>query len=365
MGPSRGRAKGLLNSERKRSLAEGFVAEVDSVDEEQWTKTVREFADANIFQSWPDGLARTRQSNLSHFVLKRDDRVVGALQIRLIGLPNARCGLAYARWGPLWRLRHSEEDPETFRQVVRSIRNEYVIRRGLVVRLLPALEAQEAGRYGEILREEGYELKRSLTQYRTILMDLAPPLDELERGCHQKWRKHLNRTRQNGLEITEGHEDGLFLELGAIYGEMLNRKRFSRPADIDVHVRAQQGLAPDEKMTVVLCRMQGAVVAGALFSALGSTAVDLFRATSDRGVKSYGSYLVQWRVIELLKQRGCKYYNLNGISPARNPGGYQFKSQLAGKNGREVDFSGPFDVYPNVGMRLASAVAARLRPVRA
>jgi hypothetical protein len=351
----------LLSSRKIRSLGEGFVVEVDTANQDQWTRIGRAFADANLFQSWSYGVARTRPSRLGHLALKRHGHVVGFVQMRLVGLPYARCGIAYARWGPLWKLRDGPEDPEVFRQAVRAIRNEYAIRRGLIVRLLPALEAQEHGHYGEILREEGYEFKRGAPRYRTILMDLRAPLDELERGFHQKWRKHLNRARENKLEIIEGQEDALFEELGAIYREMLARKRFSGHADIDLYRRTQQRLAPDEKMTVVLCRQEGESVAGALFSALGDTAVDLYRATSDRGLKTYGSYLVQWRVLEHLKKSGCQNYNLNGVNPARNPGGYQFKSQLAGRYGREVDFLGPFDTYPNPVMRMAAEAADRLR----
>ncbi len=351
----------MLSFERTKCLGEGFAAEVDSVDQGRWADIVRAFADSNLFQSWSYGLARARRSRLSHLVLKRGGHVVGAVQVRLAGLPYVRCAVAYARWGPLWNLRTRSKDDEAFRQMARAIHNEYAIRRGLIVRLLPALEGPEEGLYGEILREEGYELKSSAPQYRTILMNLHVPLDDLELGFHQKWRKHLNRARKNNLEIIEGQEDGLFQALGAIYMEMLERKRFSGHADIDLYRRTQQGLPPEDKMTVVLCRLQGEVVAGALFSALGDTAVDLLRATSDRGVRTYGSYLVQWRVLEHLRQRGCRYYNLNGINPARNPGGYQFKSQLAGRNGREVRFLGPFDAYPNAVMRLAVAIGERLR----
>ena len=149
--------------------------------------------------------------------------------------------------------------------------------------------------------------------------------------------------------------------LGAIYQEMVDRKKFAGQADIALFRRTQQALASDEKMWVILCKAQGEVIAGALFSALGDTAVDLFRATSNRGVKTYGSYLVQWKVLEHLKQRGCQYYNLNGINPARNPGGYQFKSQLAGKHGREVDFLGAFDTYPNAFMRLLTDAGEQVR----
>jgi lipid II:glycine glycyltransferase (peptidoglycan interpeptide bridge formation enzyme) len=252
-------------------------------------------------------------------------------------------------------------DDEVFRQIVRAMRNEYAVRRGLVVRLLPALIAEGNEPYSKILEEESYELNRSGHQYRTILMDVRPTLDDLERGFHQKWRKHLNRARKNNLEIVAGEDDSLFEALEAIYTEMAQRKQLASNSDITPYRRTQRDLAPAEKLRIILCRANGEVVAGALFSALGETAVDLFRATSDRGVRTYGSYLVQRRVLEHIKQHGCHWYNLSGINPARNPGGYQFKSQLAGKNGRDVYFLGPFDAYPNGALRLLTSVGERFR----
>jgi hypothetical protein len=344
-----------------RALADGFSAEVDTVDKPRWDEISRDFIDANIYQTWSYAIARSGQSNVSHLVLKEGVRVRGAVQARLAGLPYLRLGMAYIRWGPLWKPRTSERDDEVFRQIVRAIRNEYAVRRGLVVRLLPALCVEENEQYGKILGEEGYELNRSGHQDRTILMDVRPALEDLERGFHRKWRKHLNRARKNNLEIVEGEEDGLFEALEAIYTEMAQRKKLASDSDITAYRRTQGHLAPAEKLRIILCRANGEVIAGALFSALGETGVDLFRATSNRGVKTYGSYLVQWRVLEHLKQRGCHWYNLSGINPARNPGGYQFKSQLAGKNGRDVYFLGPFDAYPNAALRLLTSVGEWFR----
>jgi lipid II:glycine glycyltransferase (peptidoglycan interpeptide bridge formation enzyme) len=140
--------------------------------------------------------------------------------------------------------------------------------------------------------------------------------------------------------------------LGAIYSEMAKRKSLSAESDIQVYRATQRDLPVGEKMRVILCRAGGQTVAGALFSALGDTAVDLLRATSDLGVKSYGSYLVQWKVIEYAKQKGCHWYNLNGVDPLTNPGGYQFKSQLGGKHGNDVFFLGPYDSHPNAVTRV-------------
>jgi lipid II:glycine glycyltransferase (peptidoglycan interpeptide bridge formation enzyme) len=63
-------------------------------------------------------------------------------------------------------------------------------------------------------------------------------------------------------------------------------------------------------------------------------------------MKSRGSYLLHWKLLETLKEQGISVYDLNGINPARNPGTYKFKRELAGSNGREVLFVGRFEAHP-------------------
>jgi lipid II:glycine glycyltransferase (peptidoglycan interpeptide bridge formation enzyme) len=58
-----------------------------------------------------------------------------------------------------------------------------------------------------------------------------------------------------------------------------------------------------------------------------------------------GSYLLQWKAIQWMKNNGCRYYNLNGINPDKNPGNYHFKAGLSGKSGKDVHYLGRFDCY--------------------
>jgi lipid II:glycine glycyltransferase (peptidoglycan interpeptide bridge formation enzyme) len=58
-----------------------------------------------------------------------------------------------------------------------------------------------------------------------------------------------------------------------------------------------------------------------------------------------GSYLLQWKAIEWMKNNGCRRYNLNGINPIVNPGSYHFKAGLSGKNGKDVYYLGRFDCF--------------------
>jgi lipid II:glycine glycyltransferase (peptidoglycan interpeptide bridge formation enzyme) len=47
-------------------------------------------------------------------------------------------------------------------------------------------------------------------------------------------------------------------------------------------------------------------------------------------MKAKGSYLLQWRMMQWLRERGCRGYDLGGVNPTRNPGVYHFKSGVGG-----------------------------------
>jgi lipid II:glycine glycyltransferase (peptidoglycan interpeptide bridge formation enzyme) len=115
------------------------------------------------------------------------------------------------------------------------------------------------------------------------------------------------------------------------------------PNDIGQFRQIQAQLPDRLKMRIMLCSAGGHIAAGAIYSAVGKTAVYLFGATSNAGIKSRGSYILQWKLIEELKRMGVSVYDLNGINPTENPGTYKFKSDLSGNNGRDVYFLGRFD----------------------
>src|SRR5436189_1342 len=85
-----------------------------------------------------------------------------------------------------------------------------------------------------------------------------------------------------------------------------------------------------QAMKIMLCKSGDEHCAGLVCSAIGKTAIYLFGATSNAGMKSRGSYLLHWKLIEWLKQNRFSVYDLHGINPVRNPGTYKFKNDLAG-----------------------------------
>jgi hypothetical protein len=328
----------------ERALDVGHTVQVDTVTDVEWGDHVRAFADGNLYQLWQIEPKRFRRG--SRLVLRRDDVVVAAADVRLFTVPLTRRGIAYVRWGPLWRQRDDVEDSAVFRQALRALYNEYVMRRGLVLRLLPRVWDSGSLDYPGIAREEGFSGVRHVKPGRTLMMELAGrDLDTLRKGLAQKWRNCLNKAERAGLTVTCGASLELVDDFHRVYKEMLDRKGFAPTADIGKHRRLQEMLPDHLKMTTLVAYRGGQPCAGVIYSAIGSTAVYLFGATNMLGMQTSASYLLQWEVIRRLCEGGTRNYDLHGVDPQTNPGTYHFKSGLAGRHGREMTSIGQLEAF--------------------
>jgi hypothetical protein len=352
-----------LTRQKLRALAAGYGSEIDTVNEHEWCQLLERFDDANIYQTWSYDKVRSGRKNVSRLLLKKNGVTVGIAQARIVKLPLIKAGIAYIRWGPLWRLRDEKADPETFRQAIRALHNEYACRRGLVLRLYPALCHEASSPLSSILGDEGFSLVGRERPDRTLLLDLNRPLPDLRASLRPHWHRYLKVAEKNELEIVEGHDDTLFEMFIGIYREMVARKGFLEPNDINEFRLIQSQLPERFRMKIMLCKSGGEVCAGVICSAMGTTGVYLFGATSNAGLKVRGSYLLHWRLIEWLKQCGFAIYDLNGISPLENPGTYKFKSDLCGKDGKDVFFLGRFDSCTNFLSDSVIGCGDRLRTI--
>src|SRR5688572_31706078 len=93
------------------SLIRGaFSVEIDGSTAASWSAHLETFADANLYQTWAHGVVRWGERNLSHLVLTRGGRTIAMAQLFVAGARRLRAGIAYLRWGPLWRPKGEEED---------------------------------------------------------------------------------------------------------------------------------------------------------------------------------------------------------------------------------------------------------------
>jgi hypothetical protein len=326
-------------------LAPGFKAEVGRQEKNNWHKIIQEFDDLSIYQTWSYEVPRRGPDAINHLVLRDERGVVAAAQVRIMTIPWLQAGVAYVPWGPLWKVKGERVNPEVFRQVIRALRNEYAAQRGMLLRIFPySFEDEDLG-IRTIFLEEGFREQKKKGGDRTLILDIRPDIHDLRKNLHQKWRNCLNQAEKKHLDVIEGDDDGLFRMFIGLYQEMLERKKFRQPNDINEFRQIQGDLPDGWKLRIFLCRADDGIGAGAICSALGNKGIYLFGATNNIGLANKGAYLLQWRIIQWLKATGCIYYDLNGIDPIRNPGTYRFKAGISGANGRDVFFLGRYDSY--------------------
>lgn len=336
----------------------GYTTEVDSVSRAQWAAILGHFADASLYQTWAYESVRSGEARLSHFVLRDRGRVVAAAQLRVVRLPMLRFGVAYVRWGPMWKPHGAPPDPRVLAAALAGLRAEYVTRRGLCLRILPYLHQDEDQALDAVLRAQGFERLHAEAPQRTLLLPLAPSITELRAGLDQKWRNCLNKAQRNGLVLEEGDDDGLFERFEGIHAEMVSRKQFTPTSDVREFRAMQRDLPGNQKMRVFLATSGEGLAAGVVCSRLGDFGVFLHGATSNAGMATKAAYLLQWRAIEWLKAGGARYYNLHGINPLTNPGTYHFKAGLCGRQGRDLHYLGSYQAASTQAMQLVIQAAS-------
>lgn len=297
------------------------------------------FCDANIYQTWAYGTERWGEKNVSHLLLKCGGETVAMAQLRVIQFPVLRAGIAYLRWGPLCHRKGSNLDSEVLQAMVNALREEYVTKRGLYLEVLPNAfgGTPRASVFQSVFCDFNHKPTIGNERYRTLVLDLAPPLDELRKNLDKKWRNQLNAAMRNGLDIISGDSCDLYSQFCELYKQMWNRKKFDSGVSIDEFLRIQQRLPEGQRLQVLICRHQGKPVAGVVCSSLGDSAIYLLGATNEDGMKLKASYALQWAVIQALKENGILSYDLGGIDPIANPGVHHFKIGLSGVDVSHLD----------------------------
>lgn len=309
-----------------------FEVKVDGQTPASWSETLNQFNDANIYQTWAYGAVRWGERQLSHLVLQREGKAHAAAQVRVIRVPLLPTGVAYLRWGPMCHRKDHPPDPTLVARMLECLRDEYCTRRGLVLQVMPhAYPASERGNgYLEALAGCGFRPISGPPRYRTVLVDLEPAAETIRKNLDQKWRNQLNASGKHGLELqVTGDQEG-YDEFERLYQIMWNTKRFDTRVDVGEFGRIQQQLPAPDQMRVFLARKDGEAVGALVCSLLGDSAIYLLGATNERARELKASYHLHWQAMMWLKQHGARWYDLGGIDPEANPGGYHFKSGFGG-----------------------------------
>lgn len=307
-----------------------------------WDKAVSEFDDGNIYQTIAYQANRWRNENLEILAIDNDGSIIAGALVIVFKLPAPMRGIAYVPWGPLWRKKGESPDFSVLEMIVAFLQDMYVYKRGYYLQLFPNVfkSTPDAQNMLNILTNRGFRHRTRLG--RTILLDITPPLDEILRSSERKWRQTLGYAQKKGLEVVEDSTvDGLKKGL-EIYKQMRKMKGFKEFSDPYILPDVQACLPEELKLRCFFSKKGNEEVAVLSWAEIGGMGLPLLAATSPKGREYDASYLLWWKMIDELKKKNITVLDMGGINRERNPGGYSFKSRLAGRKGKEVERIGEF-----------------------
>ncbi|MHC4979251.1 MAG: GNAT family N-acetyltransferase [Planctomycetota bacterium] len=320
---------------------------IESVSLERWRTLAPRFLDYSYQQCWAyaQALALRHHAASEHVAIVSGAEVLGLASVRVRTAPVLKCGIAYIASGPLTR-RGWVSDIDRLGRCLRTLQEEYVERRGLVLRILAPLGSPEWNLAATAaFKEAGMTTTDRSRSYRTFLLDVSRTPDVIRTGCSKYWRRNLRRADRAKFTVHIGTTPELFDPMRSLYEQLRRRKQFESALDADFYAGLQPQLDPGEQFTAGLIEMDGEPVAGLVWSMLGDTCVPLLLAADESGLLSYAVYLLQWRSIVDAHERGMRYYDLGGIDPETNVGVYNFKKGL---RGLDLWAPGPFEAVPSI-----------------
>lgn len=332
--------------------------EIDQVDKHAWHQIIQRFDDAHLCQMWSYGATRWGEDKLSHLVLKTNREIVAAAQVAIIKIPVVAAGVAYVKWGPMWRLRGTRRDLEICRHTMIALREHYAARRKLLLRIMPTEVDDDNGAMRSILESEGLKRRYGLPEARHWRIDLSRSAEELHKNLKRNWRYCLTRAEKFNLEITESTGTDALDTFFQLYDEMQCRKSFVDFSDINYFRKFQTDLPEPLKVRVLVCWYHGEALAALAVSLLGDTGLALYGATGNRGRQMGASYFLDWWTTNWLRDQGYRWYDLGGSG---TPGVSFYKAGLAGKDGKITEFVGKFDSPGSLRSRIVVELGESLR----
>jgi lipid II:glycine glycyltransferase (peptidoglycan interpeptide bridge formation enzyme) len=320
-----------------------MTTRIELIERNEWQNLAVNFMDYNYCQLWDYGIACAGKvgAHSEHVAIYEGEDLIGLADVRVKEISVCRTGIAYINSGPLVR-QGDEFKYERLQRSLSALKDRYVAGKKLVLRIQPlASSSILLDRYHQTFLDAGFRAQSRSGLKRTIVLDISPSLDAIRQQFHKWWRRNLNYAK--GLVVVTDTNDSLFSAFCQIYRELVDRKGFEVHLDANFYRQVQQVLSGDEKFIVTIIYENGLPVAGHVYSLMGDTCIDILAATTGPGLKNGASYQALWSVIQKAKEKGCHFYDLSGIDPEKNPGGYQFKRGTGG-----IDIVVPaFEIFPN------------------
>jgi hypothetical protein len=329
---------------------------VDKVDA-GWDAVVTKFADLCLEQTAAFMMTRWGSSRLSGIILRdvvTAEPEAAALAV-IAALPIVKLGLAYVKFGPLWRRNDKPVRPRLLSAALGALQREFAKARGLLVRVMPPADPDFSAEWERRTRQEGFVPYRMAESPNRYLVDLTLNEKEQLMSLGSKWRANLRKAHASELEIREVDPIAQLPAFMGLYGAMSSRKQFldhHHVEQLPEFVRAASGTL---NVRMFLASAAGQPVAGTIIAGSGERVIAPFSASNQDALPVRAGFALRWAIINTLRGSRAKWLDLGGDEG--DSGLRHFKEGNVGSRGRIVSIPGEFDY---AGSALSSAATAAI-----
>lgn len=340
--------------------AEGDRVGVDFLSDADWDETFASFDDMHYEQTAGYMTAQWGQKRSSHLVLREGGEIVAGARVILMTIPSTARGIAWVRFGPIWRLHGRAPDPSRYAAIVQALADEYCTRRGLLLAILPRPDPEFGAVGQQMLTELGFVDRQRYGDWDHYFVNLTLDQEAQLASVSRHWRRSLKKAEAANLDIRFRTDEEGYRQFEALYERMVARKHAERAGPIHLLYRLKAAL-PESVLRLVLVSHQGSPVAGAVLALLGDTAYYILGATSDEALPLSAGIALQWWIVRSLSGEGLRWYDIGGT--AGNKGLEVFKSGLSGRQGRVVGARGEYEAWSRASDRIIGGAMFALRPL--
>ncbi len=311
--------KGILGGKRN-----DLAIYWNGVNVGEWNAWFETIPRSSIEQSWGYGEAFVGMTAYvpAHGVVYRGAKSLAIVQVvecNLLGLFR----IAKIIRGPLFLDDVSEDDKKTVLWLIRSRYS--LLRRDFLV-WTPELEANSTA--DRLISEIG--LKKIITGYSSIWLDLGKDKDFLRRNLHQKWRNQLKNAEKQGVKISLDYGGEALEWLLTRYETHRRSHRLRVPRTPFVYA-ISFAMRNKQATLVFTAYFESKPIAAILIFQHGQTATYFVAWSGDEGRKRNANNLLLWYAVKELKDRKVQWLDLGGVDGSRMPGVSRFKAGLRGR----------------------------------
>lgn len=328
---------------------------VDKIDA-GWDAVATKFTDLCLEQTAAFMTTRWGSSRLSGVILRdvvTAEPEAAALAV-IAALPVVKLGLAYVKFGPLWRRSDEPAQPGVLSAALDALKNEFAKARGLLVRVMPPADPEFSPEWEERTRRADFVPHRAAESPKRYLVDLTLSEQEQLASLGSKWRANLKKARAQTLEVREVDPVSELPTFLGLYGAMSDRKQFVDRHRVEHLPEFVNSAPPSLNIRMFLAKADGHPVAATIIAGPGERVFTPFSASNQDALPLRAGFALRWAIINALRGSPAKWLDLGGDEG--DSGLRHFKEGNVGSRGRIVSLSGEFD-YAESGLSSAATAA--------